>query len=122
VNKSLTKINIRAVQIISLMMPMILIIVNGGIVAALWIGGEKVFNNTIQVGAILAFINYLNIILTSLISISIVFTLLVRAITSADRVQQILNTEADIINNMNPYNPEQVDGNIEFKQVSYSYT
>ncbi|MFQ6339878.1 ABC transporter ATP-binding protein [Bacillus sp. AF62] len=122
VNENLTKINIRAVQIISLMMPMILMIVNGGIVAALWIGGEKVFTNTIQVGAILAFINYLNIILTSLISISIVFTLLVRAITSADRVQQILHTEADIINNINPYNPEQVNGNIEFKQVSYSYT
>ncbi|MGR5874295.1 ABC transporter transmembrane domain-containing protein [Bacillus pacificus] len=62
VNTNLTKINIRAVQLISLMMPIIMLVVSGGIVATLWVGGEKVFNGTLQVGAILAFVNYLNII------------------------------------------------------------
>ena len=57
VNTNLTKINIRAVQLISLMMPIIMLVVSGGIVATLWIGGEKVFNGTLQVGAILAFIS-----------------------------------------------------------------
>ena len=41
VNTNLTKINIRAVQLISLMMPIIMLVVSGGIVATLWIGGEK---------------------------------------------------------------------------------
>ena len=49
VNTNLTKINIRAVQLISLMMPIIMLVVSGGIVATLWIGGEKVFNGTLQV-------------------------------------------------------------------------
>ncbi|EOP70676.1 ABC transporter ATP-binding protein [Bacillus cereus] len=122
VNISLTEINIRAIQIISLMMPIIMLVVNGGIVATLWMGGEKVFNGTLQVGAILAFINYLNIILMSLMSISIVFIQIARAFPSADRVQQVLHTEVDITTEGDVYEPKQVDGNIEFKNVSYSYT
>ncbi|MEK7016544.1 ABC transporter ATP-binding protein [Bacillus sp. FSL R9-9410] len=122
VNISLTEINIRAIQIISLMMPIIMLVVNGGIVATLWIGGEKVFNGTLQVGAILAFINYLNIILMSLMSISMVFIQIARAFPSADRVQQVLHTEVDITTEGDAYEPKQVDGNVEFKNVSYSYT
>ncbi|WP_439876098.1 ABC transporter ATP-binding protein [Bacillus mycoides] len=122
VNKNLTGINIRAIQIISLMMPIIMLVVNGGIVATLWIGGEKVFNGTLQVGAILAFINYLNIILMSLMSISMVFIQIARAFPSSDRVQQVLHTEVDITTEGDVYEPKQVDGNVEFKNVSYSYT
>lgn len=122
VNTNLTKINIRAVQLISLMMPIIMLVVSGGIVATLWIGGEKVFNVTLQVGAILAFINYLNIILMALMSISMVFIQIARAFPSADRVQQVLNTEVDIMNEANAIEPEKIEGNIDFKDVSYSYT
>ncbi|HHT7236729.1 MULTISPECIES: ABC transporter ATP-binding protein [Bacillus cereus group] len=122
VNTSLTEINIRAIQIISLMMPIIMLVVNGGIVATLWIGGEKVFNGTLQVGAILAFINYLNIILMSLMSISMVFIQIARAFPSANRVQQVLHTEVDITTKGDVYEPKQVGGNVEFKNVSYSYT
>lgn len=122
VNTNLTKINIRAVQLISLMMPIIMLVVSGGIVATLWIGGEKVFSGTLQVGAILAFINYLNIILMSLMSISMVFIQIARAFPSADRVKQVLNTEVDIISEANAIEPEKIEGNIEFKNVSYSYT
>ena len=110
VNTNLTKINIRAVQLISLMMPIIMLVVSGGIVATLWIGGEKVFNGTLQVGAILAFINYLNIILMSLMSISMVFIQIARAFPSADRVQQVLNTEVDIISAANAIEPEKIEG------------
>ena len=117
VNTNLTKINIRAVQLISLMMPIIMLVVSGGIVATLWIGGEKVFNGTLQVGAILAFINYLNIILMSLMSISMVFIQIARAFPSADRVQQVLNTEVNIISAANAIEPEKIEGNIEFKML-----
>ncbi|WP_226545351.1 ABC transporter ATP-binding protein [Bacillus thuringiensis] len=122
VNINLTKINIRAVQLISIMMPIIMLVVSGGIVATLWIGGEKVFDGTLQVGAILAFINYLNIILMSLMSISMVFMQIARAFPSADRVQQILNTEVDITTETNAIAPKKIEGHIDFKDVSYSYT
>ncbi|MED0998545.1 ABC transporter ATP-binding protein [Bacillus mobilis] len=122
VNTNLTKINIRAVQLISIMMPIIMLVVSGGIVATLWIGGEKVFDGTLQVGAILAFINYLNIILMSLMSISMVFMQIARAFPSADRVQQVLNIEVDITTETNAVAPKQIEGQIDFKNVSYSYT
>ncbi|MGR5881859.1 hypothetical protein ACT7DC_11900 [Bacillus cereus] len=70
----------------------------------------------------MAFINYLNIILMSLMSISMVFIQIARAFPSADRVQQVLNTEVDIISAANAIEPEKIEGNIEFKNVSYSYT
>jgi len=122
VNTNLTKINIRAVQLISIMMPIIMLVVSGGIVATLWIGGEKVFNGTLQVGAILAFINYLNIILMSLMSISMVFIQIARAFPSADRVQQVLNTDVDIMSDTKAFVPVEIEGNVDFKNVSYSYT
>lgn len=99
-----------------------MLVVSGGIVATLWVGGEKVFNGTLQVGAILAFINYLNIILMSLMSISMVFMQIARAFPSADRVQQVLNTDVDIMTPKNALAPKQIEGQIEFKNVSYSYT
>ncbi len=99
-----------------------MLVVSGGIVATLWVGGEKVFNGTLQVGAILAFINYLNIILMSLMSISMVFMQIARAFPSVDRVQQVLNTDVDIMTPKNALAPKQIEGQIEFKNVSYSYT
>ena len=117
VNTNLTKINIRAVQLISLMMPIIMLVVSGGIVATLWIGGEKVFNGTLQVGAILAFINYLNIILMSLMSISMVFMQIARAFPSADRVQQVLNTEVDITSETNALVPKEIEGILILKML-----
>ncbi|MDR4421925.1 ABC transporter ATP-binding protein, partial [Bacillus paranthracis] len=70
----------------------------------------------------LAFINYLNIILMSLMSISMVFMQIARAFPSADRVQQVLNTEVDITSETNALVPKEIEGNIDFKNVSYSYT
>lgn len=122
VNERLTSVNILAVQRISLLVPIITFAVNCGIVATLWMGSEKVLHGTLQVGAILAFINYLNIILMSLISISIICMQVVRAFSSADRVQKVLDTEDDVLTRVGMYKPEQVYGHVEFKNVSYSYS
>ncbi|EOO24818.1 multidrug ABC transporter permease/ATP-binding protein [Bacillus cereus VD133] len=122
VNERLTSVNILAVQRISLLVPIITFVVNCGIVATLWMGSEKVLHGTLQVGAILAFINYLNIILMSLISISIICMQVVRAFSSADRVQEVLDTEDDVLTRVGMYKPEQVYGHVEFKNVSYSYS
>ena len=76
---------------------------------------RKVFNGILQVGAILAFINYLNIILMSLMSISMVFIQIARAFPSADRVQQVLNAEVDIISEANAIEPDRIEGKSNLK-------
>lgn len=58
----------------------------------------------------------------SLMSISMVFIQIARAFPSADRVQQVLNAEVDIISEANAIEPDRIEGKIEFKNVSYSYT
>lgn len=121
-NAELTKRNISAEQLISLLMPILLFLVNIGIIAALWMGVIKVDNGSIQVGGILAFINYLNIILNGLIVSSHVLMQITRAFPSADRIQEVLSEEIDIKEPIEPYSPIKIVGDVEFRNVSYSYS
>ena len=72
--------------------PAIMLIVNLGIVVVLWIGGLGVESGNIQVGHIIAFINYMTQILFSLMMISMVFNMFVRAKASAGRIGEVFST------------------------------
>ena len=89
-NSSLTQANMSAVQLISLLMPVILFVVNIGMVATLWLGGLQVEAGKIEAGVILAFINYLTIILNGLMSSSMVLMQITRAFPSAERIDSVL--------------------------------
>jgi ATP-binding cassette subfamily B protein len=122
VNDGLTKANRSAVQVISIMMPVIMLVINGGIVGTLWLGSYKVVDNTIEVGAILAFINYLMLILMALMSVSMVSIQITRAFPSAGRVQEVLQTKINIVEPKKSYQPQEVKGHIAFRDVSFSYS
>lgn len=122
INEELTTINFSANQIMMGLMPIMLFLVNIGIVAALWLGVIKVDHGVTEVGVILAFINYLNITLNALISSSHVLMSISRAFPSADRIKQVLDTEIDIVQSSNPYQPTAINGDIEFQQVNFSYS
>lgn len=122
VNNDLTKANRSAVQVISIMMPMIMLIINGGIIGTLWLGSYKVADNDIEVGAILAFINYLMLILMALMSVSMVSILIIRSVPSAERVQEVLHTPLLITDAPNSHKPNQINGQVEFRNVSFSYS
>lgn len=122
VNKELTAVNIRADQVIMGLMPILLFIVNMGIVAAIWMGAIKVDNGSLNVGVIVAFINYLTIILNSLMTSSNVLMQITRAFPSAGRIVDVLNTEQDIKQSEQPLVPVPDKGTLEFKNVSFSYS
>ncbi|MCH5584505.1 ABC transporter ATP-binding protein/permease [Shimazuella sp. AN120528] len=122
VNDGLTKANRSAVQVISIMMPVIMLIINGGIIGTLWLGTYKVADNSIEVGAILAFINYLMLILMALMQVSMVSILITRAVPSAARVQEVLDTKITITNKSDSYEPSEIKGKVEFQNVSFSYS
>ena len=96
INDVLTKRNMSADQVIFTLMPIMLFVVNVGVVVGLWMGAIKVNEGTLQVGVILAFINYLNIIMNGLMRSSHVLMQITRAFPSADRIVQVLETEIDI--------------------------
>ncbi len=89
-NAELTEASTRALRALALFGPAIALSVNLGIVAVLWIGGFRVASSSLQVGKIIAFINYMTSVLFSLTMISGVFTSFVRARASWERVCAIL--------------------------------
>lgn len=122
VNDTLTKRNTSAEQVILTLMPIMLFIVNLGVVAGMWMGAIKVNEGTLQVGVILAFINYLNIILNGLMSSSHVLMQITRSFTSANRIVQVLDTEIDISESENPIPNHEFKGQVEFREVNFSYS
>ena len=122
VNDSLTKRNMSAEQVILTLMPIMMFVVNIGVVAGLWMGAIKVNEGTLQVGVILAFINYLNIIMNGLMSSSNVLMQITRSFTSAERIGQVLDTDIDITEPVSPASLPDIRGEVEFRQVNFSYS
>jgi ATP-binding cassette subfamily B multidrug efflux pump len=89
-NRELTSASTRALRALALFGPAISLTVNLGIVAVLWVGGIRVAGASLQVGKIIAFINYMTQILFSLNMISMIITSFVRAKASWDRVAAVL--------------------------------
>jgi len=121
-NHLLTQRNLSAEQVILTLMPLMMFVVNIGIVAGIWFGAIKVNEGTMQVGVILAFINYLNIMMNGLMSSSNVLMQITRAFPSAKRIVQVLDTEIDITETNHPVSPQKVLGNVVFRDVDFSYS
>ncbi|QDQ02703.1 ABC transporter ATP-binding protein [Lysinibacillus fusiformis] len=119
-NDTLTKRFITAEQIVGVLVPLTMFVVNLGIVAALWLGAIKVEAGTLQVGVILAFINYLTIILNGLMSSSMVLMQIARALPSGERIVDVLNKEVAVKEAELALNTP-IHGEITFENVSYRY-
>lgn len=119
-NDTLTKRFISAEQVVGLLVPITMFVVNLGIVAALWLGVIKVEAGTLQIGVILAFINYLTIILNGLMSSSMVLMQIARAIPSGERIVDVLNKEIAVREAENAIS-SKIQGAVDFNNVSYRY-
>lgn len=120
-NDELATASIRAMRAMAIFSPGITLTVNVGIVAVIWFGGFQANSGDVKVGQIIAFINYMTQILFSLMMISFVFTMLVRARASAERIGEVFNEE----NCMKTINTQKsstdIKGKIDFKNVTFSY-
>lgn len=119
-NTQLMKRNITADQIVGLLQPITMFVINMGIVAALWIGAIKVDNSTIEIGVVLAFTNYLMMVMQGLTSSSMVLMQLARAIPSAGRIVEVMEEKTDILSPAE-LAIHKVRGDVIFEQVSFSY-
>lgn len=121
VNQSLKETQIVAERFIMVLMPILLFFVNIGIVVALLLGVIPINETQIPVGKILAFINYLNIILMALTSSSHVLMQMMRAFPSASRIVEIINTDISINNRLESIKHPSIKGNVEFQNVLFTY-
>ena len=116
INDELYNSSTKAMRIIGVFSPIITFIVNMSIVLVLYIGNMQVLD--IKVGIIVAYVNYMTRILTSLIMISHIFNIFVRAKTSFERVNEVLKKDEYISDSL--INLDNID-NIEFESVNFSY-
>lgn len=121
-NKNLTKTNIFVNRTMSVMMPMLMLIMNGVSILIIWVGGHNIDNGVMQVGDMLAFIQYAMQIVMSFLMISMISIMLPRASVSANRITEILETEPSI---KDKETTKKLDpskkGLVEFKNVSFRY-
>ena len=116
VNEELYNTSTKAMRVMSVFSPFITFIVNMSIVLVLYLGNMSTFD--IKIGVIVAYINYMTRILTSLIMISHIFTVFVRAKTSYERVNEVLKEDSDIKENLKSI--DNIDS-IEFSDIDFSY-
>ena len=121
-NTDLTKANIFVNRTMSVMMPMLMLIMNGVSILIIWVGGHNIDNGVMQVGDMLAFIQYAMQIVMSFLMISMISIMLPRASVSANRITEILETEPSI---KDKKTTKKLDpskkGLVEFKNVSFKY-
>ncbi|UUZ80174.1 ABC transporter ATP-binding protein/permease [Paenibacillus sp. P26] len=111
-----------AMRSMAVFSPAIMLTVNFGIVAVIWLGGLGVDSGRMQVGHIIAFINYMTQILFSLMTISMVFNMFVRAKASAGRIGEVFAQENRMTwNEARPEKNNTLKGRIDFENVSFSY-
>ncbi|HOM82669.1 MAG TPA: ABC transporter ATP-binding protein [Armatimonadota bacterium] len=122
VNEDLMETGVRASSLVAGMGPLMMLLVNLGVVAALWWGGFLVHGGKMQVGQILAFTNYLTQMLASLMMVGMLLMQLSRAGASADRILEVLETEPAVCD-VPDARPGTVvtRGRIEFDNVEFSY-
>jgi ATP-binding cassette, subfamily B, multidrug efflux pump len=113
--------SIRAMRVMAVFNPIIMLTVNVGIIAVIWLGGIRVDNGQMQVGTIIAFINYMTQILFSLMMVSMVFNMFIRAKASALRVGEVF-AETNTVSWDSTERVSQAEGKIEFDRVSFAYT
>lgn len=120
-NDSLMDQNIRAVRTVAITMPLNMLILNSGIVAALWIGGVQVNTGGMQVGQVVAFINYLMQALMSLVMVSMLTMRFARAEASSSRILEVLESEPQVQNKPAALTTFAPRGRVAFENVTFSY-
>lgn len=121
-NTDLMKTNMFVNVTMSIMMPILMLVMNGISILIIWVGGHFVDQGTMQVGDILAFIQYAMHIVMSFLMISIISIMLPRASVSAKRITEVIETEPSIKDKQETkeLNPDK-KGLVEFKNVSFRY-
>lgn len=120
-NDDLAGITVRASRLIVLIMPLMMLIMNLSVVAVIWFGGIQVKRGDFQVGQVMAFINYMTMILFSLLMVAVVLMMFSRAKASADRINEVLETEVDIEDVPDASDDPIRNGSIVFENVTFKY-
>lgn len=121
-NRNLTRTNLFVNRVMSSMMPLMMLLMNGITILIMWNGAHSIDDGVMQVGNMMAFIQYTMQIVMSFLMISMVSIMLPRAAVSGKRISEVLDTDVTV---KDPDVPVSFDGNnkgvVEFRNVSFRY-
>ena len=120
-NEDLTSTNRFTQRVMSITMPIMMLIMNLVTLLIMWVGGHAIAESTMQVGDMMAYIQYTMQIIMSFLMIAMIFIMVPRAMVSADRVQEVLTTELSIKEPENPVTLGNESGELRFDDVSFRY-
>ena len=121
-NGELKAAGLSALNVMILMQPLMMLLINGTTITVLWLGGNQVMAGTMLAGELSAFLTYINQILFSLMMVTMLFINASRAIASSKRIKEVLDEEPDIKNGENTSLSNKVkNGAIRFENVSFRY-
>ena len=121
-NKDLTSNTLFVNRAMVTMMPVMTLVMNGVSLLIVWVGGHQIAQSTMQVGDMMAFIQYAMQVIMSFLFISMMFVMVPRASVSAERVHEVLATQPSVRDREQPRHlPQPVRGVVEFRDVSFRY-
>lgn len=121
-NQDLTKLNIFVNRLMSILQPFMMFVMNVSTVAIVWFGAQLVSTNAIEIGGMMAFMQYAIQVIMSFLMFSMIFIMIPRASVSANRIIEVIDTDISIKDPQNP-KPLAVEGRgqIEFRDVTFTY-
>ena len=120
-NRELTNVALRVGRWMAVMFPLVFLILNVTSVAVLWFGGQRVDAGLMQVGSMTAFLAYLIQILIAVMMATFMLVLVPRATVCADRITEVLDTEASVVPPMAPVTELREQATLRFSGVEFSY-
>jgi len=120
-NESLTKENLAAGRMVAIIPSFMMLTLNMAIVAVFWFGGRNVIQGSMQVGQIIAFVNYLTTTLFSLMMVSTLVIQISRAEASAGRIQEVIDMQPAVQNRPAAVSEKPRDGRVVFENVAFHY-
>jgi len=121
-NTELMVENISVMELMALLIPTMLLIVNLGVVGAVWFGGVSVIGGSLTPGQLVASINYMSFALFPILMLAGMVGPLSAADASSARILEVLDTDADVREKKGARPLEDVEGRVEFENVSFSYS
>jgi ABC-type multidrug transport system fused ATPase/permease subunit len=120
-NADLTATALRVNRIFALAFPALMAVMNLSSVAVLWFGGRLVDDGVMPIGNLTAFLTYIMQILIAVMMAVMMVILIPRAMASAERIEEVLDTTPAVVDLSRPVTPARVTGLVEFRDVSFEY-
>ncbi|MHB1347000.1 MAG: ABC transporter ATP-binding protein [Candidatus Humimicrobiaceae bacterium] len=120
-NKDLMDNAIKVNKIMAVLMPLMMLIMNFTTIAIIWFGAIQINEGNMQIGSLMAFIQYAMQILFSLLMLTLLFILVPRAQASSVRINEVLDIVPEIIDPKHPAKADSKKGYVEFKNVTFNY-